>query len=119
MRFGFRLVQLVLEIFGGFIVEPLRIVSRDGEMSKIRSKRSERSSKLTQCFGRIARTEVRDQKSDISERAAICALATINASKVDLQPQSGAIFIDHARPEITRRSVGARCSVAHKWATRY
>jgi hypothetical protein len=26
------------------------------------------------------------------------------------------MFIDHARTEITRRSVGARCSAAHKWA---
>ena len=30
-----------------------------------------------------------------------------------------AMFIVHARIEITRRSVGARCAAAHEWAVRY
>ncbi len=29
------------------------------------------------------------------------------------------MFIDHATIEITRRSVGAQCSIAHKWAVIY
>jgi hypothetical protein len=101
------------------MTEPLRIMSlknrlRGQELGvievKVRHTSDQgRSSKLMQCFERInwkSRAIESEQARDVQ---AFCCRYDQCVYRVDLQPQSGAMFIDHAKIEITRRSVGARC----------